>query len=274
MKVFFDVITNHTADVIDYQGGQYDYRSKAAYPYLDSSGRPFDDSAYADGSQPFPKVTTASFPYQPIFDTPADATVKKPDWLNDPTMYHNRGNSTFSGESGDDGDFSGLDDLWTERPEVVKGMEQIYESWVDFGVDGYRIDTVKNVDLPFWTQWSAALKAYAAKHGKPNFFMFGEVYDSDPAVQPRTSPRASWMRPSTSRSRTPHAPMRLRALLRSVCPRCTRKTRCTPPPTATPTSSRPSWATTTWAASAPSSPRTTRTPPRPTCSSATCSPTS
>ena len=183
MKVFFDVITNHTADVIDYQGGQYDYRSKAAYPYLDASGRPFDDSAYADGSQPFPKVTTASFPYQPIFDTPSDATAKKPAWLNDPTMYHNRGNSTFSGESGDDGDFSGLDDLWTERPEVVKGMEQIYESWVDFGVDGYRIDTAKNVDLPFWTQWSTALKAYAAKHGKPDFFMFGEVYDSDPAVQ-------------------------------------------------------------------------------------------
>ncbi|GAA2015556.1 pullulanase-type alpha-1,6-glucosidase [Catenulispora yoronensis] len=183
MKVFFDVITNHTADVIDYKEGQYDYRSKAAYPYLDASGRPFDDSDYADGSKPFPKVTTASFPYQPVFDTPSDATAKTPAWLNDPTLYHNRGNSTFAGESGDEGDFSGLDDLWTERPEVVKGMEQIYESWVDFGVDGYRIDTVKNVDLPFWTQWSTALKSYAAKHGKPNFFMFGEVYDADPTVQ-------------------------------------------------------------------------------------------
>ena len=101
-------------------------------------------------------------------------------------MYHNRGDSTFAGESAEYGDFSGLDDLWTERPEVVSGMEQIYEKWVhDFAVDGFRIDTVKNVDLDFWTQWATALDAYAKKRGRPDFFMFGETYSADPAV---TSP--------------------------------------------------------------------------------------
>ena len=35
MKVFFDIITNHTADVIDYRDpGLYAYRSKSRYPYL------------------------------------------------------------------------------------------------------------------------------------------------------------------------------------------------------------------------------------------------
>ena len=29
MKVFFDIITNHTADVIDYAEDQYDYVDKA-----------------------------------------------------------------------------------------------------------------------------------------------------------------------------------------------------------------------------------------------------
>ncbi len=65
-------------------------------------------------------------------------------------------------------------------------MEKIYERWVkDYAIDGFRIDTVKNVDMPFWTQWATALDSYAAKHGRKNFFLFGETYDADPSV---TSP--------------------------------------------------------------------------------------
>ncbi|WP_407648768.1 pullulanase-type alpha-1,6-glucosidase [Actinacidiphila epipremni] len=185
MKVFFDVITNHTADVIGTTDTTSSYLSKGAFPYLSADGTPFDDDTYAAGSAPFPKVTTASFPRTPTVPA-GEQHTKVPDWLNDPTMYHNRGDSTFAGESADQGDFSGLDDLWTQRPEVVHGMEQIYEKWVrDFAVDGFRIDTVKNVDMPFWTQWATALDAYAAQHGRKNFFLFGETYDADPAV---TSP--------------------------------------------------------------------------------------
>ncbi len=47
MKVFFDIITNHTADVIDYAEKQYTYISKATVPYKDASGQPFDDKLYA-----------------------------------------------------------------------------------------------------------------------------------------------------------------------------------------------------------------------------------
>ncbi|MER5346265.1 pullulanase-type alpha-1,6-glucosidase [Streptomyces mirabilis] len=185
MKVFFDVITNHTADVVDYEGKSYDYLSKGAFPYLTKDGKPFDDADYADGKKTFPAVTTASFPKTPT--VPADkANVKVPSWLNDPTMYHNRGDSTYAGENATYGDFSGLDDLWTERPEVVSGMEKIYEKWVrDFGVDGFRIDTVKHVDMEFWTQWATALDRYAAERGRKNFFMFGEVYSADTSI---TSP--------------------------------------------------------------------------------------
>ncbi|WP_405897439.1 pullulanase-type alpha-1,6-glucosidase [Streptomyces sp. NBC_00727] len=175
MKVFFDVITNHTADTVDYAEKTYGYKSKGAYPYLDRDGRPFDDAAG------MAKTDADSFPYKPV-----SGGGKTPSWLNDPTMYHNRGDSTYAGESTTYGDFSGLDDLWTERPEVVSGMEKIYEKWVrDFRIDGFRIDTVKHVDMDFWTQWATALDAYAAKHGRKDFFMFGEVYSSDTAV---TSP--------------------------------------------------------------------------------------
>jgi pullulanase-type alpha-1,6-glucosidase len=182
MKVFFDVITNHTADVVDYEPKSYDYLSKGAFPYLTKDGRPFDDADYADGTRKFPAVSGASFPRTPV----VTSNSKVPAWLNDPTMYHNRGDSTFAGESATYGDFSGLDDLWTERPEVVSGMEKIYERWVrDFAVDGFRIDTVKNVNMEFWTQWATALDAYAARHGRKDFFLFGETYSADTSV---TSP--------------------------------------------------------------------------------------
>ncbi|MEU8623087.1 pullulanase-type alpha-1,6-glucosidase [Streptomyces sp. NPDC048623] len=178
MKVFFDVITNHTADTVDYAEKKYGYRPKGAYPYLDATGRPFDDRTALG------KVDADSFPYTPV--QKAATGDKVPAWLNDPTMYHNRGDSTWAGESAEYGDFVGLDDLWTERPEVVQGMKKIYETWVhDFAIDGFRIDTVKHVNLDFWTQWATALDTYAAEQGRPDFFMFGEVYSADTTV---TSP--------------------------------------------------------------------------------------
>ena len=180
MKVFFDIITNHTADVIDYQQQTYSYVSKSTAPYKDASGQPFDDAAYAE--QPtFPALNLQSFPLTPFFHSDADANLKVPAWLNDPTMYHNRGDSTYSGESSTYGDFSGLDDLFTERPQVLTGMEDIYNAWVDFGVDGFRIDTAKHVNLPFWQGFSPAIQAHAKATGHNQFFMFGEVYDGDPA---------------------------------------------------------------------------------------------
>ncbi|MER6343724.1 pullulanase-type alpha-1,6-glucosidase [Streptomyces sp. NPDC001595] len=182
MKVFFDVITNHTADVVDYKEKSYEYLAKGAFPYLTEDGEPFDDADYADGTRDFPAVDEDSFPRTPVV-AEAKQDTKVPSWLNDPTMYHNRGDSTWAGESSTYGDFVGLDDLWTERPEVVEGMEKIYRRWVrDFDIDGFRIDTVKHVNMEFWTQWATALDAYAAKKGRDDFFMFGEVYSADTNV--------------------------------------------------------------------------------------------
>jgi pullulanase-type alpha-1,6-glucosidase len=181
MKVFFDIITNHTADVINYAEGEYTYRNKTAYPYRDAAGKPFDDKAFA-GKPGFPEMDPAtSFPYTPVFPSPADATVKVPAWLNDRTNYHNRGDSTFAGESAEYGDFVGLDDLFTEQLDVQQGMEDIYASWVDFGVDGFRIDTVKHVNMEFWQSFSPAMAQAAREAGNDDFFMFGEVYDAKPS---------------------------------------------------------------------------------------------
>ena len=178
MKVFFDIITNHTADVIDYEEGHRPaYVSKDQVPYRTASGTPFDDRDYA-GTNRFPPLSrTESFPFTPF--NPPDAPVKVPAWLNDVTLYHNRGNTTFVGENSYYGDFFGLDDLFTEHPRVVRGMIDIYQAWIrDFGIDGFRIDTMKHVDDEFWQRFAPEVLTYARQQGKREFFMFGEVFDT------------------------------------------------------------------------------------------------
>ncbi|WP_309134762.1 pullulanase-type alpha-1,6-glucosidase [Cellulomonas sp.] len=180
IKVYFDIITNHTADVIDYAEKQYTYVEQSAEPYRDAAGEAFDPADLA-GTDDFPALDPAtSFPYTPVVD-PADADLKVPAWLNDPTLYHNRGNSTWTGESVTYGDFDGLDDLMTEHPDVVQGFVDVYEAWVDLGIDGFRIDTVKHVNGEFWETFTAGIAEHAASVGNPDFFMFGEVYDADSA---------------------------------------------------------------------------------------------
>ncbi|WP_221402232.1 pullulanase-type alpha-1,6-glucosidase [Actinoplanes lutulentus] len=179
MKIFLDIIVNHTADVIQYAENEYTYVDKETSPYTDTEGQPFEDANYASSGS-FPKTDETSFPYTPIFPEKSDVKAKTPSWLNDPNVYHNRGNSTFAGENSEYGDFYGLDDLWTERPEVVRGMTKIYGDWVkNTGIDGYRLDTVKHTNLEFWPQFAQGIEKVAGD----DFFMFGEVYSADQEIQ-------------------------------------------------------------------------------------------
>jgi glycosidase len=179
MKVYFDIITNHTADVIGYQeGARTAYVPKDVEPYRTASGTPFDDRDYA-GTNTFPPLDPqTSFPYTPELDT-GEQDLKVPAWLNDVTLYHNRGNTTFTGEDSYYGDFFGLDDLFTEHPTVVNGMIEVYKTWIrEMGIDGFRIDTMKHVNDEFWQRFGPEVLEYARSQGKQEFFMFGEVFDT------------------------------------------------------------------------------------------------
>ncbi|MEY2513078.1 MAG: hypothetical protein QOJ89_436 [bacterium] len=182
MKVYFDIITNHTADVIYAEGAAPAYVSKDEEPYRTASGTPFDDRGYA-GTTSFPPLDAdVSFPFTPVnppdAGNPASQNHKVPEWLNDVTAYHNRGNTTFSGENAFYGDFFGLDDLFTEQPRVVDGMIDVYATWIrDFRIDGFRIDTMKHVDDEFWRRFSPAIVQTARSVGKDDFYAFGEVFD-------------------------------------------------------------------------------------------------
>lgn len=201
LRVYMDIITNHTADVaymrechdpefegfIDPQGG-CPYRSKADYPWTTiggPDGEPINEGFLGDdphnlNEDNYANLINPNWAYTVAID-PEDEDVRNPAWLNDLTLYHNRGESFWFGESALYGDFAGLDDLNTEHPTVVNGMIDVYRQWIsDFSVDGFRIDTVKHVRPEFWAEFNPAMVDHAASLGIDHFHVFGEIYEFDP----------------------------------------------------------------------------------------------
>jgi glycosidase len=193
MKLYLDIVVNHTADIIAYREcpeSECAYRSRADYPYQRHggvAGEPInegfrgDDAAHQTSAN-FAHLTRPDYAYTPYVPR-EKAQIKFPAWLNDPIYYHNRGESTFAGESSTLGDFFGLDDIMTENPRVVRGFIDIYGDWISkFGVDGFRIDTAKHVNPEFFQVFVPAMLARARAAGIGNFHIFGEVYSIDPGV--------------------------------------------------------------------------------------------
>jgi glycosidase len=141
LKIILDIVTNHTGDVIKYRGNE----------------------AYI----------------------PADAkNLKRPAWLNTLSNYHNVGDMGRCWGVGNCtklGDFYGLDDLATEKPQVWKGWAQVYSKWLtDYGISGFRVDTARHVDDKFFKNWSPLIQKSAASAGIDNFTIFGEAYEYNP----------------------------------------------------------------------------------------------
>ena len=147
------------------------------------------------------------------------------------------------------------------------GLIQVFKDMItDFDVDGFRVDTVKHVNDEFWQAFGPEIETHADSLGKDDFFVFGEVFDSNPAVTSRFSTtlpldalldfgfqgNALGSRPGAGRPTTSAT--------------STRPTTSTPTPTAMPPRCRRSSAITTWAASVGSYVPTIRAPTTPNCS--------
>jgi glycosidase len=204
MKVYLDIILNHTADVISYRECPHDqpinqprvncsYRSIADFPWTRRGGvmgpeiNPGFRGVGASDQTPenFAKLNRFDWAYTPYIPRGAER-IKNPPWLNDIRHYHLRGDTTFVGEDSLFGDFGGLDDLMTEDPVVVQGMIDIFKFWIsEYRVDGFRIDTIKHAQPALWRAFLPAMQEHAKKEGIANFYMFGEAYDYDSAALAR-----------------------------------------------------------------------------------------
>jgi glycosidase len=177
LKVYLDVVVNHTADVIQLENGA----SYSDTPFRDCHGHVFRADRYVTAKR-FPCLAARYMPEVP-YVAPQDRHRKKPDWLNDPLDYHDRGNIDFSSCSQqcfEQGDFYGLDDLFTEKPNVMNGLAQIYSSWITrFHVDGFRVDTARHVNAAFFGLWVPKIRAAARSIGIDDFPILGEVFLQD-----------------------------------------------------------------------------------------------
>jgi glycosidase len=179
MKVYMDMVVNHTANVVGLSPGG-SFISPAAKPYRTCKGKKFNPALYV--TKTFPCMKPSNMPYTP-FLAANEKHLKTPDWLNTLTYYHNRGDIDFSSSDTaelEQGDFFGLDDLFTEQPKVMQGLADVYSEWVrKYKLDGFRVDTAKHVNAAFFRLWAPRILAAARAAGVNDFEIFGEVTLND-----------------------------------------------------------------------------------------------
>ncbi len=79
-------------------------------------------------------------------------------------------------------DFHQFRDFDTNRHAVVDDLVRCYQYWMALtDCDGFRIDTLKHVSLEAGRRFCAAIKEYAGRLGKRDFFLVGEVAGGDRA---------------------------------------------------------------------------------------------
>ncbi len=145
IKVVLDIVANHAGRIID------------------------------SGDTGFPAYNPAGN-YNLRWTSPA---IQYPPPFNQFSHFHAHGDiDTYVDPNQILGELRGLDDLRTESNGVRTNMVEIYKHWIRVGdLDGFRIDTVKHVEMGFWQYFGPAIRAYATSLGKTNFFQFGEVFD-------------------------------------------------------------------------------------------------
>jgi len=160
IKVILDIVCNHTGDLIT--GG-------SGYPTFKAPPSGYTMHYYNTHIQ-------HAFPFNPTNVIPPGLS----------SLFHTNGEiqSFSSTQQVVLGELDGLDDLRTETTYVRTNLMNIYSNWVGIAdFDGFRIDTVLEVDMGFWQYWCPQLHQFGTSIGKSNFFMFGEVDNgSDPTV--------------------------------------------------------------------------------------------
>lgn len=186
--------------------GQRDYHGYAAYNWYNVDPnfgtlqdlRDFVDAANARGIAVYYDMVAGHMGFlltsndqgYPGYRTPPNqytmrynSNLRYPAPFNDITLFHAQGHiGNYFGEEQEKGELSDLDDLKSETPQVQDLMGDVWEYWLtETNVSGFRIDTVKHVDLPFWRVFLPRLQDKATELGRANYFTFGEIYGADDA---------------------------------------------------------------------------------------------
>lgn len=114
-----------------------------------------------------------------LLDVVVNHTGDKHPWVYDSAhqgWFHPQANIDFNNQQSiENGWLAGLPDWNTENPDVQKYLVDMSNFWLDkSGVDGFRMDTARHVPTTFWQN----VYVPAVKQHKPDFWMVGEVWDT------------------------------------------------------------------------------------------------
>ena len=210
MKVFFDIITNHTADVIDYDRGHSTrYIDKATAPYKDASGDAVRRPRLRRRRRPSRRWTRRPRSRTRRSSAPRRTRPSRcPAWLNDPTLLPQPRRLDLRRREQPS---TATSSAWTtcspSSPKVVDGHGGHLQ---DLGRLRHRRLPDRHRQAREHGVLAAVLAGDAgarrASAGNDDFFMFGEVYDASPAfMSTYTTDRASCRPRSTSASRAARA---------------------------------------------------------------------
>jgi glycosidase len=160
MYVILDIVINHTGDNWAYPGGH-------PYYYWKEAEGPFDFGFWREKDpKPGFQEDDAVWPVE----------------LQHPECYKRRGEirNWDDHEEAMNGDFSILKELDTTRPDILDTLIKAHKYWISVAdVDGFRMDTVKHVESSATAIFCNAVREYAKRIGKHNFFIFGEIAAGD-----------------------------------------------------------------------------------------------
>jgi glycosidase len=183
--VILDIILNHTGDVFRYNPNRYQTeRDGQTFMEPRWDGQPYDVQGFHDQ---FGKPT---LPFQPLDLAGHPAAWPHgaiwPQEFQEPQAFTRKGHITnwdFSPEFLE-GDFLDLKNIQLgsgdvdqyQPSEALKALAEVYKFWMAFAdVDGYRVDTVKHMDLGASRYFASVIHEFAQSIGKENFYLIGEI---------------------------------------------------------------------------------------------------
>lgn len=164
MYVIMDIIINHTGDNWAYPGDYpYYFWKEAPGPFEFGFWREVDPGAgFQEADAVWPKELQLPEYYK------RRGQIR--DW-NDPDQAIN-------------GDFLSLKELELNNSTVLDTLIKAYKYWIALtDVDGFRVDTVKHMESSATAIFCNAVREYAKRIGKDNFFIFGEIVGDDLEIQ-------------------------------------------------------------------------------------------
>ncbi|MBQ2124770.1 MAG: starch-binding protein, partial [Spirochaetales bacterium] len=185
IKVIQDIVLNHTGNFGE--RNLFHMFDKETTPYINK-----DVPTPAGGKRsPFMKLAKGGNAYQKLmaglnktgqtdYDTApggnqygARINAMKEDSNDTDFIYHHCKTIDWNSENVQLGQMAGdCVDLNTENPKVYNYLIDCYNNYIDMGVDGFRIDTVKHISrLTFNNTFIPAFK----ERGGDDFFIFGET---------------------------------------------------------------------------------------------------